>query len=240
MKTHRRSRWWCLAAVLGSLAAAAPAPTQANAPIRVIQTTELKFPVTADTLTLSAGQAQVLINVAADGKLVDWLVLSYPRPAFADAAVRALQEWRFEPARVDGRPVGSRQALTFDFKATGNVVSTLAIEMYDNFVSSIFGQTVYWQVCAPDELDEPLRALTTVRPKFAGAAWRDGKPGGQVVLDFYVDATGRARMPVVLSATEAMFAAAAVDALRDWRFSAPRRGGQPVAVRVRQEFVFAD
>jgi len=239
MKSLRRSRWWFLAAVLGPLAAALAQPT-GTAPIRVVQTTELKFPVTADTLTLSAGQAQVLINVAADGKLVDWLVLSYTQPAFADAAVRALREWQFEPARIDGRPVGSRQALTFDFKAAGNVVSTLPIEMYENFVTSIFGQTVHQEVCAPDELDEPLRALVTVRPKFAGAAWPGGKPSGQVVLDFYVDATGRARMPVVLSATEPMFAAAAVDALRDWRFSAPRRGGQPVAVRVRQEFVFAD
>jgi len=229
-----------LAVALGFLPPAARAADPGAAPIRVIQTTELKFPVTGDTLTLSAGQAQVLINVDAGGRLADWLVMSYTQPAFADAAVHALQQWRFEPARVDGRPVGSREALTFDFKATGNVVSTLSVEMYDNFVASIFGQTVHWQVCPSDELDGPLQALKTVRPKFAGAAWKGGSPGGRVVLDFYVDRTGRPRMPVVVSATETLFAAAAVDALEDWRFSPPRRGGQPVAVRVRQEFVFAD
>jgi TonB family protein len=229
-----------LAAACGPWTPAAGAAEPGTQPIRVLQTTGLKFPVTSDTFTLSKGQAQVLINVDADGKLVDWLVLSYTQSAFADAAVRALQQWRFEPARVDGRPVGARQALTFDFQATGNVVSTLSVEMYDNFVSSIFGQTVHWQVCPPHELDEPLQALKTVRPKFAGAAWQGGSPGGRVVLDFYVDQSGRPRMPVVVSTNEKLFAAAAVDALRDWRFSIPRCGGRPVAVRVEQAFVFAD
>jgi len=233
-------RFLPLAVALGLLAPAARAADSGAEPIRVIQTTELRFPAAADTLTLSAGQAQVLINVDADGKLADWLVLSYTQRAFADAAVHALQQWRFEPARIDGRAVGAREALTFAFQATGNVVSTLSIEMYDNFVTSIFGQTVHWQVCPSAELDQPLEALKTVRPKFAGAAWTGGRPSGRVVLDFYVDGTGRPRMPVVVSATEKLFAAAAVDALQDWRFSPPRRGGQPVAVRVEQEFVFAD
>lgn len=236
------SRYRCLlTAATVALAAAAPAAETAKTePVRVIQTAELKFPVTSETLVLSAGQAQVLISVDADGKLADWLVLSYTQRAFADAAVRALQEWRYEPARVDGRPVGSRQALTFDFRVDRNVVSTLSIEMWDNFVASTFGQTVYRQVCTPEQLDRPLQPLRTVRPKYAGAAWKGGSATGRVVVDFYVDDTGRPRMPVVVTATERLFAAAAIEALQEWRFIPPTQAGRPMAVRVQQEFVFAD
>jgi TonB family protein len=130
--------------------------------------------------------------------------------------------------------------VTFDFRATGNVVSTLAIEMHDNFVTSAFGQTVHSQACTPQQLDRPLQAMTTVRPKYAGATWQEGSATGRVVLDFYVDDTGRPRMPVMVSTNEKLFAAAAVEALRRWRFTAPTQGGRPVAVRVQQEFVFSD
>jgi len=240
LNPNRRYRCLLAAAAI-ALATAAPAAEPAKIePVRVIQTTELKFPVTPETLALSAGQTQVLISVDADGKLVDSLVLSYTQRAFAEAAVHALQVWRYEPARVDGQSVDSRQALTFDFRAAGNVVSTLPSEMYDNFVTSVFGQTVYRQVCTPEQLDQPLQALKTARPKYAGAAWKGGSATGRVLLDFYVDDAGRPRLPVVVSANEKMFAAAAIDALQQWRFSPPTRAGRPVAVRVQQEFVFAD
>ena len=234
--------WRCLffAAATGLAAAVRAADPPHTTPVRIIQTTELKFPVASATLVLSSGQTQVLINVDADGKLLDWLVVSYTQEVFADTAVRALKEWRYEPARVDGHPVGCRQALTFDFQAKGNVVSTLPSEMYENFVTSLFGQAVHPQICTPQQLDQPLQAVTTVRPKYAGAAWTGGSATGRVVLDFFVDATGRPRMPVVVTANEKLFAAAAIEALQQWRFTAPTQAGRPVAVRVLQEFVFAD
>lgn len=181
-----------------------------------------------------------MINVNAEGKLADYLVINYTERAFADEAVRALKAWRYEPAVVNGEPVGARMALEFNFQAQGNVVSTLPVQMYNNFVSSLFGQTVTWRVCSPDDLDHPLRVIKTVRPKYAGAAWKGGSPSGTVLLDFYVDSTGRPRMPVVVHATDPLFAAAATSALEKWRFTTPTCGGQPVAVRVEQEFVFAD
>jgi TonB family protein len=60
-----------------------------------------------------------------------------------------------------------------------------------------------------------------------------------VVVDFYVDQDGRIRMPVIMSATHDFLAQAAVDALNQWRFKPPTLAGQPVAVRVEQEFVFS-
>jgi hypothetical protein len=61
-------------------------------------------------------------------------------------------------------------------------------------------------------------------------SWRGERR--RVLLDFFIDETGRPRMPVVVQASDTLFAAAAVDALDQWRFTAPTRRRQPVAVHV--------
>jgi hypothetical protein len=58
-------------------------------------------------------------------------------------------------------------------------------------------------------------------------------------LEFIIDEKGTPRMPVLVSSTDIDFAVTAADALSHWRFTPPLRDGKPVAVRVRQEFVFS-
>ncbi|WP_220348290.1 energy transducer TonB [Alkalilimnicola ehrlichii] len=44
------------------------------------------------------------------------VVEAYPRAGvFDNAARRALARWRFQPKRVDGRPVASRAEITLNF-----------------------------------------------------------------------------------------------------------------------------
>ena len=66
---------------------------------------------------------------------------------------------------------------------------------------------------------------------------------GTVVLDLIVDDKGRARDIQVVSGLEHGLTEAAIAALRDCRFSPGEKGGQPVAVRVRNfkiRFVMQD
>jgi TonB family protein len=93
--------------------------------------------------------------------------------------------------------------------------------------------------CKADELDRPLATVQVVAPVHPGPSLQPAIPTGKVTLDFFFDAEGRPRMPVVVSATHDAFAFAAVDALEKWRFTPPTHDGKPVAVRVKQEFVFA-
>jgi TonB family protein len=96
-------------------------------------------------------------------------------------------------------------------------------------------------VSQPVELDHPVAVLRSVNPP------RPEKTGptttvhrGTATVDFYVDESGRPRMPVVVETTNPGYAEAAVGALNEWRFAAPTRRGQPVVVRVRQQFVFQE
>ena len=227
-----------LRVVLVLAAAACPALAAADmtAP-KIIQTVDVRFPESVDTRKVTTGAAELLINVDADGRLGDWLVVSFTRPAFADEAVRALKQWRYRPARVDGQAVGCRFLLTFSFTAKGKLVLTEATGLLDNFITGIIGLPTTRLLCRPQDLDRPVAPLQTVAP-LDPAAFTQSPAGGHVLVDFYIDQDGRPRLPVIVSSTEDLYAKAAVNALAQWRFQPPTRTGRPVAMRVQQEFVF--
>jgi TonB family protein len=243
MTTHAKF----LITVAAALAAALPGSVLASTvessgsrSLKIIQTTEPAFPETLQTLHLERGEAQIVINVDADGALADTLVVSYTDEAFADAAVEALKEWRYEPARERGEPIGVRMTIAFSFEARGRVVSVMPANSLDMAINSIVGPQIVERVCRPRDLDRPLEIVHAVKPWHPGRTMRPPQNDASVVLDFYVDETGRPRMPVVLSADHTNFAAAAVQALEQWRFAPPTRHGHPVAVRAQQRFVFSE
>ena len=220
------------------LAATAAAQAANSTPLRIEQTVDPRFPAALAWSPISNGEARVLVNVDADGHLADLLVSSYTNPAFATEAVSALKQWRYVPAVVDGEPVGTRLELRFYFSATGRVVSLSVSDSVDVLFRSVIPAKLVTRVCEPHELDRPVAVVQTVYPPHPGKAPRATQPTGRVLIDFYVDDHGQPRMPVVVQMTNETYAQAAVWALNQWRFAAPLRDGQPVAVRVRQQFVF--
>lgn len=204
--------------------------------LRIIRTSDPGFPVGLALSPVSLGKACLAINVDADGRLIDWMVLSHTHQAFADSAVAALRSWKYEPARIDGRPVGVRAEVEFTFEARGKVVTVSPADVME----ALFGhlEKVEHEVCRPREIDAPLRVVHSVAPGYPPVADLGRSGTRAVVVDFYVDREGRPRMPVILEGENDQLAAEAVGALSQWRFSTPTRGGRPVAVRAQQRFVF--
>ncbi len=220
----------CIAALTGTLAAQ-------DTPLRIEQTVEPEFPRSLIFTNVTRGRAGVVIDVDYRGTLTDILVTSYTRKEFADEALAVLRRWRFTPATAQGRPIGVRMELLFDFTAAGKVFTLLPIETPDIlYAQTTTAQRMTRVVCRPQELDRPITPIAPVSPA------NPGKPAGSaaqsVVLDFYVDETGLPRMPVVLASPHDVLSQAAMGALTQWRFNPPTRGGKPVSVRVQQEFIF--
>jgi len=209
-----------------------------HTPVRIEQTVEGQFPASLTFTTITAGEARVMINVDADGKLADLMVTSYSHPAFAEEAVSLLRHWRYSPALVDGEPVGVRLELKIDFEARGRVISLTALESANLFMQRMVASTLARLVCTPQELDHPLEVLRAVNPPHPGKAAHATQLSGSTLVDFYVDEQGQMRMPVVVETTDMTYAQAAVSALNQWKFSSPTKQGKPVAVRVQQKFVF--
>jgi len=221
--------------ILAGLSSAAFAAT--TTPPTIIQTVEPRFPVALEYSPLAKGEAEVAIQIDAAGQLTDCLVTGYTHEDFASEAVKALRQWRFEPARRDGEPVEIRVSLNFQF-TTKRVVTLMPGETTGALIRNAGIPSGINLLCTPQELDRPLAVLHPATPVHPGRL--ADLPNGRTVLDFFVDETGRARLPVVIESTHPAFAEAAVRALADWKFAVPKRDGRPVIVRMQQEFLFSN
>jgi TonB family protein len=56
---------------------------------------------------------------------------------------------------------------------------------------------------------------------------------GNADLTFVIDETGAVRVPTVVAASDHAIGLAALTAIKQWKFTPPRRRGEPVLVEVR-------
>lgn len=157
-----------LGLLLSGSVLAQPAPAAAEwQPLKMVQTDEPVFPYRLMQLTVTQGDARVIISIDSTGKLVEWLVTGYTQPEFADSAVAAIKNWQFEPARYRGTPVGAIAELSFHFSAQGVVIST------QNLVDIVEAQTMrmldgreVFRPCPARDLDRMPEAIATVAPAY--------------------------------------------------------------------------
>jgi TonB family protein len=124
--------------------------------------------------------------------------------------------------------------LTLRFESQGMVV----IERHasDRGAENHPGLLTY-QPCDPGRLDQPLQPINTVSPAYPRALREKGAEGS-VVLEYYVDESGRVRMPVISYAEHQALAGLSLAAIEQWEFQPPVSRNKPVLVRVRQKFEF--
>jgi len=183
------------------------------------------------------GQVVVAVDISADGKLNDWLVLAYTHPALARDFVEALKEWKFVAPRVDGVPVPVQTEITINFSAEGAVVSRTTMDV-ENYIGRVFGNKLSLSRWSATDLDAAPVVVTKVTPKYAAQAEQEGVRG-KVTVHFYIDEKGAVRMPSVDGDAHPYLAQQAIAAVREWRFSPPIAKGKPVMVAARQDFEFS-
>jgi TonB family protein len=203
--------------------------------VHIYQTVNPVFPRVAIDSGLLEGDTSIAVSIDSKGALEEWLVVGYSHPSFAEAAVTALKQWKFDPMRLNGEPMGAQIDLSFHFSATG-VVVTLDL---NTFVSGMFtrmGLSASWP-CTMQQLDNIPTPLNAVAPPYPESLQKNGVQG-QAVVEFYIDANGNVRMPAVSSADHLELGLIAADAVKQWKFEPPTRDGHPVMVKARQIFNF--
>ncbi len=239
MKTSPRFPLALAAIALSQLTPAARADEAGDEqPLRIIQTTEAKFPTEATARGIRTGEVHAVLLVDAEGRLNDCLVTAFTQPEFAVELLNAVRNWEYEPAQQNGQPASQRIQIIFQFDQRGALVSMLPAMAIAARMNSLVGEKLQPLVCLASELDRVPAALEKVSPKHPGKTPGAGMRNGSAQIDFYIDAEGRPRMPVVMKATHAAYAVAAAEALMQWRFEPPTRQGRPVNVRMVQEFLF--
>jgi TonB family protein len=122
----------------------------------------------------------------------------------------AVKNWRFAPARQDGRPVAATVRVPFVL-VTGSR--------------------------RPEGTPTQPRVKEQVPPIYP-FAMRLSRMRGEVVVDFLVDLEGRVRNAYVVRSLNPAFDEPALEAVRRWRFEPGRIGARPVTTHMQVPIVF--
>lgn len=234
-----------LSILLGLLVAATAAngqlPTLARGvePLRAVDPVLPVFPQEMLKLGVREGHVRVAFSVDTNGKVEDCLAVAYTHPEFARVSVNSMKRWRFEPAKLQGQPIPASAELTLKFQVEGTVVvSMTASETVAALMHSMVETREGYRPRTLKELDRIPTPIATSSPQLPARFENDPTPG-RVTVSFYIDETGAVRMPSVSDSEDPELSAAAISALRGWKFEPPRWKGRPVLVRASQQFNFS-
>lgn len=225
--------------VLAALGIAATARLSAGIEsFKIEPTVEPQYSASMQMDGVTEGTVVFAIEVSAEGKLTDCLVLGYTHAGLVAPCTDALKRWKFTPARVDGVSVPVQAEVRLNFRAEGVVISQPSMLEIDRHLQRIFGYRMAVRPCTAAELDSIPTRVTTVTPLYAKDAETQGVRG-TVKVHFYIDETGAVRMPAVEGEAHPYLSNIAVDAVREWKFAPPTSRGKPVLVAAQQDFQFS-
>ncbi len=222
-----------LLASSASFAAADEEP--ADRPWKVHQIVPALFPQQLLEKGIKRGAVRMRVSILSTGELSDALVIASSDPAFSTEALRVVRLWRFEPARAGGRPIGVVGDIGFQFEL-GHM---LALDLRGAERLDVTGENAprgTWAV-ELSQLDRVPATTHVVQPIYM-QAWIDRGLRGSATIEFYIDETGRTRVPSILASTDDLLGAAAASAIAEWTFEPPVRTGRPVLARAEQTFNF--
>lgn len=232
MKTYLRS---VALSVLGVLATSGLGAAVES--VKIVPTLMPQFsPVLLD-MGITEGKVALVVDISAEGKLTDWLVLGYTDPQMVRTCVEALMDWDIKPARIDGQAVPAQVELTIAITAEGVVISRSGPQVFDDTFRRITGNPIKYKLSPAPALDRVPVAINAVAPKYAQEAAKQGVTG-KVEVHFYIDEKGAVRMPAVKAGAHPYLAEVAVSAVREWKFEPPTSKGNPVLIAASQEFNF--
>jgi len=179
------------------------------------------------------GKATVAFAVDVAGRVVETRIIAASRPEFGLALVAAVEEFRFDPALKDGRPVPAaiRIEQEFDRNRPSPILSD------DDWSLLKREMKRPGTITAGNRLDAPLKPLSR-RPPVFPLALRHKAEQGSATIEALIDERGRVRLPRVVEASDPAFGYAAVQAIAGWLFEPPRAEGKPAVVRVQVPFAF--
>ncbi|MCC5022200.1 MAG: TonB family protein [Candidatus Synoicihabitans palmerolidicus] len=185
------------------------------------------------------GFAKVVIEVDENGLLIDWMVTEASHEYFARGAGEIIRNATYRAAKVNGRAIPLRAEVPIEFKTDGITINTDFQTIGDLYLQGGHARNRAFSQPSLRELDGIPLPLTIDAPPFPAELAREGIVGS-VIIDFYIDESGKVRMPAIASDSFEELGTLAREAVRKWRFEPPRCRGRAMAVRARQEFRFKE
>jgi len=218
-------RWFATLALTVRLVAADPTIDEA---LRQLRLTKFALPQFPELVRLSGdthGVVVVAIGRDAEGRVTDVLVLNSSNPVLSQSVISAVNEWRF--ARPAYRATPDKPIIPivrFIFNSGG--VTFVSVSSQGSGRKPDINNNPPMIFPMVGDLDTSSKPLEQPLPNISGAIL-DRLPPGTATVKFFVDETGRVRVPIVLESTTPEYADAAVASVEQWRYEPPRLAGRP-------------
>lgn len=179
------------------------------------------MPTNYPPASIASGTVVLEVIVGKSGKIENIRVVN-GIPSLTEPAERSLREWKFEPARINGKPLVAAIVTVFSFIRLG-------------LNSSIWkeGKRGLPQA-GRDLLIEPLRVISTTPAWYPVA----GTATGTVILKVTVGKSGAINNVKVMNGI-ASLTHIAISTVRQWKFAPGEYGGRPIKDSMIASFVSA-
>jgi TonB family protein len=180
------------------------------------------------------GAATLQVVVSPDGQVIK----ANPAPGtggeFAAAARACISRWTFHPATKVEMPVFAAISWQISFRDDASELQ------YDEVALELLAtlRAGSAKFVSAGGLDAPLKALDQPKPQLPPGT-DPASSVGEVMIEAIIDRNGRCQFPRIVSAPNMEMGYAAATEIARCRFTPPRKGGQPVDVRVKVPFHFA-
>lgn len=174
------------------------------------------------------GEVLVVFDVTPEGRVRNAWVARSNHPGFDEAAIEAVEAWRFTPGVVDGRPVYTRISVPMVFRIQGDGEVGFRIRRPRKFSPE-----------TPEamQFERPPELKNYVVPSYPREALLADE-GAKVTVGFLIGPDGLVHRAEPIGEAPAALAAAAVAAVEGFAFRPGSRAGEPCYAGVRIEFQF--
>lgn len=205
-----------------------PRPAQAKTiPASAIHQVKPEYPIAMRRFGLT-GQVLIDFKVDKEGRVRNPVIFQSDNPAFEEPAIKALLEWRFQPATRDGQPVEIKQRVPIIFQLNGySGRSAFNIETRGDQSKLPPGY----------HYDTPATIRGVLVPVYPYALRRDGVKGAAKAT-MLISPQGRVVAVKVTQADRPEFGLALTAALEGFTFDPALQAGRPVPhlLNFEQEF----
>jgi TonB family protein len=196
-----------------------------------------EFPDSVRLAGNTRGVVTVAIGRDGEGRVTDVLVLDSSHVRLTQTTVEAVQQWKFVlPANPapNGREIVPIVRFLFTSKGV-----TMVSALTGSLASKDRDVNENAPVILPSfaDLDPPPKPINHPMPRFSGAT-AGRVAGGSVTVKFFVDQTGKVRVPIIVDCTVPELGQAALAAVEQWRFEPPRIAGHETIVLETETLTF--
>ncbi len=185
---------------------------------------------------LVEGEAVVTMTISEEGLPVDCVLKSATHEAFGEAAMEAVRQWRFEPARQDGKAVATRVNLPLRFTMTAEERINAAFKRQvfkriDPDVAVLEGKSL------PDGRQPVLNVPTF--PRYPEKLKGTGAEG-EVTVRFVIDVDGRPINPEFTGDADPAFYAPVLAAVARAEYEPYIHEGEPAYVLMELNYLIRE